>query len=135
MTPQRFQVMATANFEANLREIQRAAIQARARAAFAPLVDELANTIIPGLARFSGLGRSFRAEQPRSLEAMNRLAAARNSLGDGELREYLAGDYLIVYAVLGETIHLLSITHRHRLSSDLSALWLSGGTGGNRIER
>ena len=41
------------------------------------------------------------------------------------LREYLHGDYLMLYTVIDETetVYLLSIRHHRQLSFDFAGLW------------
>lgn len=41
-----------------------------------------------------------------------------------EIREYIADDYLLLYAVRGPVIFLLPIRHHHQLSFDLRDHWL-----------
>ena len=128
MAPRRRQVRITANFEANMLDVERYLVIADAGAAFDALLDELVDTVIPNLERHPRLGRPFPSRPPQSIEATGRLDAIRKKLGAGELREYVAGDYLILYAVVAETIHLLSVKHHRQLSFDLAALWLAGGS-------
>jgi hypothetical protein len=44
-------------------------------------------------------------------------------LHEGELREYLFADYLVLYVQFDEVIHLLSIKHHRQLSFDFQMLW------------
>ena len=39
------------------------------------------------------------------------------------LREYISGDYLMLYAVRGDDLYLLSIKHQRQLSFDLKEHW------------
>jgi hypothetical protein len=44
-------------------------------------------------------------------------------IGRGEIREYLTGDYLILYALIGDAVYLLSIRHHRQLSFDIERFW------------
>ena len=43
-----------------------------------------------------------------------------------ELRDYLSGDYLLLYAFMQRTVYLLSIRHHRQLSVDFERLWTEG---------
>ena len=120
-------VKLTANFERNLLEMETFLVEAEAPHAFDALLDELTDTVIPNLERFSGLGRLFLARQARSVEVANGIARLTAQLGsiatDGELREYVMTHYLVLYARIGDTVYLLSIRHQRQLSFDFQSLW------------
>jgi plasmid stabilization system protein ParE len=122
-------VKLAANFERNLESIDQFLLGAEAPHAFDALLDELAETIIPNLERFPNIGRPFLDRHARSVEVNNGLDALQKRLDiivpDGELREYLFADYLVLYASCGSTIYLLSIKHHRQLSFDLQSLWLA----------
>ncbi len=86
-------------------------------------------TVIPNLRRFPRIGRRYLEQPPQSAEALAQLAALPAGAAD-RLREYLHGDYLILYtaATPGHLVHLLSIRHHSELSFQFSALW-AGPTG------
>ena len=44
-------------------------------------------------------------------------------LGRSELREYVAGDYLVLYASIGDNVYPLAIRHSRQLSFDFEAFW------------
>lgn len=117
----------TANFERNLEEIDAFLLQAEAPQAFDALLDELSDTVIPNLERFSGLGRLFLERPVRSVEVSNgtaRLTQQLNVLAkDAELREYVMTHYLLLYARIKGVVYLLSIRHQKQLSFDCEALW------------
>ena len=102
-------VKITANFERNLDEIERFLTDADATQFFDALLDELANTVIPNIERFPKMGRNFMERPARSIEGSNGLDMLRKKLGDGELREYVMSDFLLLYAQYGQTVYLLSI--------------------------
>ena len=73
--------------------------------------------------RFPDMGRSFMNRSVNSIEADNALTALQTKLQDGELREYLLPDYLVLYARYAGTVYLLSIKHHRQLSFDFSGYW------------
>lgn len=116
-------VKLTANFERNLEAIEAFLDEAGAPQAYDRLLDDLVETLIPNLEQFPALGRPFLERPVRSVEVTNALAHLQPKLRDGELREYLFADYLVLYAQFGATIHLLSIKHHRQLSFDFQSLW------------
>jgi plasmid stabilization system protein ParE len=118
-------VRITANFQANLDSIRQFLIDARAEAGFEPLLVHLFDEVIPNLARFPNMGRNFLSREPLSEEGRARLHVLRTRSGAGtEIREYIAGDYLILYALREPAVFLLSIRHHRQLSFDLGDHWL-----------
>jgi hypothetical protein len=116
-------VKLSANFERNLAAIEVFLIEVGAPQAYDLLLDDLADAVIPNLERFPAMGRPFLERPVHSVEAANALARLHSKLDDGELREYLFGDYLVLYAQFGETVHLLSIKHHRQLSFGFQSLW------------
>ena len=80
------------------------------------------NGVIPNLRRFPRIGRRYLEKPPQSAEAMAQLAALPPGAADA-LREYLHGDYLILYTITGSTVYLLSIRHHRQLSFAFAKLW------------
>ncbi len=117
------QVKLTANFERNLEAIAEFLDLMSAPQVYDRLLDELINILIPNLENFPAMGRPFIERSVRSVEVANALQRLRAKLGDGELREYLFTDYLVLYARFGDVIHLLSIKHHRQLSFDFQSLW------------
>lgn len=118
----------TANFERNLEDIERFLTEAETPRSFDGLLDELLATVIPNLERFPEMGRPFMARQPRSVETTNALVTLCTRLSaltqDADaLREYVLKDYLLLYALIGETIYLLAIQHQRQLSFDFEGHW------------
>ena len=78
------------------------------------------------------MGRRYLAHPPQSAEALTQLAALPTGAPDA-LREYLHGDYLMLYTVVDAspkdkpTVYLLSIRHHRELSFDFARQW-PGGT-------
>ena len=113
----------TANFELNLAAIEGFLGEVGASQAYDLLLDDLADTVIPNLEQFPSIGRLFLERPVYSVEVGNALAGLRSKLGEGELREYLFGDHLVLYVQYREVIHLLSIKHHRQLSFDFQSLW------------
>ena len=113
----------TANFEANLASIEAFWLEIGAPAACNALLDDLAESVIPNLEKHPRIGRPFLDREAGSVETRARIAALTKNLGDDELREYLSGDYLILYAISGNVVNLLSIRHHRQLSFDFARLW------------
>ena len=97
--------------------------EAGALQAYGALLDTPAGTVIPNLERHPRMGRPFLGRAPQSLEARERTKSLKARIAGGELREYLSGDYLVLYALIGTTVHL-AIKHHRQLSFDLGAHWL-----------
>lgn len=123
----------TANFLERLDAIEAFLVEAEAGFAFDALLAELRATVFPNLQRFPRIGRRYLANPPQSAEALAQLAALPAGAPDA-LREYLHGDYLILYVVMeaDSTVSLLSIRHHRQLSFDFVRLW-PGAT--HRAER
>jgi plasmid stabilization system protein ParE len=124
-------VKLSANFERNLESIEAFWADTDAPQAFDALLDELLDTVIPNLERFPGMGRPFFERATRSVEteiAIERLSAKLRALApDGELREYVMTNYLVLYACLDTAVYLLSIKHHRQLSFDFESHWQSKG--------
>jgi plasmid stabilization system protein ParE len=118
----RIQVELTASFFERLESIEDFLAEADASQAYDKLLDGLRRTVIPNLRRFPRLRRRYLDQPPQSAEAMAQLAALPSGAADA-LREYLHGDYLILYTFTGSTVHLLSIRHHRQLSFAFAKLW------------
>ena len=92
-------------------------------AAFVKLLELLGTRVVPNLEKFPGIGRSFLEHRAGSVEGEFALSALRPRPGGAALREYLTGDYLILYAEQDAVVHLLSIKHHRQLSFDLETHW------------
>jgi len=96
--------------------------------AFDTLLTELRATVIPNLRRFPRIGRRYLDHPPpllpHSAEALAQLAALPAGAAHA-LREYLHGDYLMLYTTTeaDATVYLLSIRHHRQLSFDFARLW------------
>ena len=125
-----YRVELTASFLERLDAIEAFLAEAGAGFAFDELLAELRATVIPNLRRFPRIGRRYLANPPQSAEALAQLAALPAGAPDA-LREYLHGDYLMLYTVGDATqarpaVYLLSIRHHRQLSFDFGRLWPGG---------
>ena len=130
MADQLYRVELTASFLARLDAIEAFLVEAEAGFAFDELLADIRATVIPNLRRFPRIGRRYLANPPQSAEALAQLAALPAGAPDA-LREYLHGDYLLLYSVVDApeqaqaTVYLLSIRHHRQLSFDFARLWPS----------
>lgn len=126
MADQLYRVELTASFLERLDAIEAFLMEADAGFAYDGLLVELRATVIPNLRRFPRIGRRYLANPPQSAEALAQLAALPTGAPDA-LREYLHGDYLLLYAAMDaqKTVYLLSIRHHRQLSFDFARLWPS----------
>ena len=122
-----FRVELTASFLERLDAIEAFLVEAGASPAYDTLLAELRATVIPNLRRFLRIGRRYLAHPPQSAEALAQLATLPVGV-PGALREYLHGDYLVLYAAIdvNATVSLLSIRHHRQLSFDFARLWPGG---------
>ncbi len=125
-----YRVELTASFLERLDDIEAFLVAADVGFAFDGLLAELRATVIPNLRRFPRIGRRYLTNPPQSTEALALLAAMPAGAPDA-LREYLHGDYLILYLVedaspkAKATVVLLTIRHHRQLSFDFARLWPS----------
>jgi len=114
----------TSSFLERLAAIESFLTEADAGAAYDRLLDELRTPVVPHLRRFPRIGRRYLDQPPQSAEALAQLGALPAGAAD-RLREYLHGDYLILYTVATpvQLVHLLSIRHHRELSFQFSRLW------------
>ena len=122
MAEPRIQVELTASFIERLESVETFLAEADAPQAYDKLLDGLRRTVIPNLRRFPRIGRRYLDQPPQSAEAMTQLASLPPGAADA-LREYLHGDYLILYTLTGSTVYLLSIRHHRQLSFAFAKLW------------
>ena len=128
-----YRVELTESFLERLESIEVFLLEAGAGFAFDDLLTGLRATVIPNLRRFPRMGRRYLANPPQSVEALAHLAALPAGAPDA-LREYLHGDYLLLYSVVDAsaqdraTVYLLSIRHHRQLSFDFARFWPGAGT-------
>ena len=112
----------TASFIERLESIEAFLMDAGAPQAYAKLLDGLRRTVVPNLRRFPRIGRPYLDHPPQSAEAFAQLRALPPGAADA-LRQYLHGDYLMLYTQTGSTVYLLSIRHHRQLSFAFASLW------------
>lgn len=119
-----YRVELTASFLERLDVIETFLSEADAAFAYDALLAALRATVIPNLARFPRIGRRYLGNPPQSAEALAQLATLPAGAASA-LREYLHGDYLMLYAAMeaSATVYLLSIRHHRQLSFDFARLW------------
>lgn len=124
MAEKLYRVELTASFLEHLDAIEAFLVEADAGFAFDTLLAELRASVIPNLQRFPRIGRRYLDNPPQSAEALAQLAALPAGAPEA-LREYLHGDYLMLYAAIeaDATVYLLSIRHHRELSFDFAGLW------------
>ena len=119
------QIRITANFQQNLDSIRRFLAEHEAEAGFDSLITRIFDEVIPNLERFPKIGRDFLARDPLSDEGRAKRHSLQIRSGrNTEIREYIADEYVLLYAVRGTVVFLLAIRHHHQLSFDLRAHWL-----------
>ncbi len=118
----RYRVVLTVGFNARLDEIEQFYAEVGAIGVMEALLLALQDTVIPNLERFPRMGRPY-GHRDRLLEGTRAALQGLPSRHAKVLREYLHGDYLILYAVTdpGGVVQLLSIRHHRQLSSYLPA--------------
>ena len=124
MAESRYRVELTSSFLERLDAIESFLTEAEAAFAYDQILSELRTTVFPNLARFPRIGRRYLDNPPHSAEALAQLAALPAGSACA-LREYLHGDYLVLYVASepDATVYLLSIRHHRQLSFDLARLW------------
>jgi hypothetical protein len=93
--------------------------------AFNNLTTRLFGDVIPNLKRFPKMGRDFLGRDPLSEEGRAKLHSLKMMSGrDTAIREYIADEYLLLYAFRDSVVTLLGIRHHRQLSFDLRVHWL-----------
>jgi plasmid stabilization system protein ParE len=121
----RLSVELTASFLERMESIESFLAEADALSVYDELLAALREQVIPNLSRFPRIGRRYLDRPPQSAEALGQFARLPGKAA-AELREYLTGDYLILYSLAGSTVYLLSIRHHRQLSFDFGRLWPGG---------
>ncbi|MBS0513608.1 MAG: type II toxin-antitoxin system RelE/ParE family toxin [Proteobacteria bacterium] len=124
MTEGLYRVELTASFLERLEAIEAFLLDAGAGFALDALLAELRATVIPNLSRFPRIGRPYLNNPPQSAEALAQLAALPSGAPNA-LREYLHGDYLMLYTATdaNATVYMQSIRRHRQLSFDFARLW------------
>ncbi|MGE0114085.1 MAG: type II toxin-antitoxin system RelE/ParE family toxin [Steroidobacteraceae bacterium] len=120
----RVTVELTAHFESTLDSIKTFLDEQAEPQSFARLLEHLFDELIPNLQAFPHMGRDFMQQPVRSLAVKTKLRRLKASMGKNtEIREYIADDYLVLYAIRQTKVYLLSIRHHRQLSFDLKSHW------------
>lgn len=123
MAGRRLPPVFTENFAENLDAI-REFLGQDGRAAFARLLECLFDDLIPTLCQFPQSGRPFFDHPSRSLETRAARRRLRRLIRPGDdLREFILGEYLLLYLVRENKVIFLSIKHHRQLSFDLHRFW------------
>lgn len=113
-------VKLTTTFEANLAEIDAFPGLGSHAGVVDRLLTDLAERVIPNLERWPEMGRLFPDGNPGSIEMSNSLDRIRQQFGVTEIREYVIGEFVMLYAYRGRTVYLLAIKHHRQLSYPLT---------------
>ena len=117
------QIRETANYAANLDDIETYWDACDFPEGHHKLLNELATTTLANLQNHPRMGRSLLQRQPASVRAQAsaaQLQALLRTLNTAthtaDIREYVMTDYLLLYALTGDTIDLLAIKHHKQLA-------------------
>ncbi len=115
------QVVLGAAYERRLDEAVAYLIGVGADAAAQELLDDAYDALPKRLAQAPRIGREFIAHNPEAPEVLAAWTAVRDLLGDDiELREYILEEYLALYAIHQDRIHLLTLRHHRQCGFDFS---------------
>jgi len=120
------QIRETANYAGNLDDIETYWDDCDFPEGNEKLLDELAITTLPNLQNHPRTGRNFLQRQPASVRAkasIQKLQTLLQTLNTdtetAEIREYVMTDYLLLCALMSDTIYLLAIKHHKQLAFDI----------------
>jgi len=117
-------IQVTRNFACNLEEIEQHFRGCDSPRGWETVLERLFEEIIPTLRQFPLIGRDFLDRQPLTYEGVLLVEQVKRRLGNQvSLREYLSGDYHLLYAIRGEDIFILAVKHYPQASFDLSGDW------------
>lgn len=116
-------VIPTVNFQRNLDDIQAFLAERDEAVYFQGLLNKLFDEVIPNLEEFPAMGRDFLLKQPASIEGLQLYKRIKSKAGNALIREYIFDQYLILYAIVGDQLYLLSVKHHAQLSFDLTGHW------------
>lgn len=117
------QVRITDNFTVNLSEIENFLEAADAGTAYDTLLNHLQQVVIPNLENHPRLGKLLLQRTAHSVEVQQKQKLLATQHSGLEVREYISGDYLLLYSIQENVIYLLSIKHHKQLSFDLLGFW------------
>ncbi|WP_407353515.1 type II toxin-antitoxin system RelE/ParE family toxin [Luteimonas sp. R10] len=106
----------TQQFESTLQQALDFLLDGDAPEAASQLADIVLEHLPALLREHPRIGRDFMLHRPATAQARALHEQVRVRLGAaGEVREYILGDYLVLYAIEGDTVYAISIRH-HRQS-------------------
>ena len=113
----------TENFSANLADIE-SFLEQVGSGYFPHFFHRLVDEVVPTVCRFPLSGRSFLERAIVSDQALHTVERMKGLLQAGDdLREFIQGEYLLLYLVRGNRIVFLSVRHHRQLSYDLQRFW------------
>jgi len=113
----------TKNFEHNLDGIELFLAELSDTPSFQHLLDKLFDEVLPNLEAFPTIGLDFFARIPASIEGSHLYTKIKPIAGNRSIREYIFDDYLLLYSLDRENLHLLAIKHHKQLSFDFRGHW------------
>jgi hypothetical protein len=108
-------VIASPPFRARMRETRKFLVEVKAIHVYHQLLIDLEQIVFPNLATFPFIGKLWLDGKVQSTEALMAIAKLPRDADRG-LRQYVHGDFTLLYAASADTIHLVSIRH-HREST------------------
>lgn len=116
----RVRIRVAENFERNLENIEAFLIEQEAETAFAALLDAVSFRLAAALEEHPRMGRDWMLRSPEGARGKRLKTRITTMLGTGlELREFIRGDFLVLYALEGATAVLLAIRHHRQLAYDV----------------
>lgn len=118
----RVRVRFAENFYRNLEGIRSFLIEQDASAVVDRVFDTVLERLVPALEEHPRMGRNWHTRTPHSPrgKALRERIIAKLA-GKRELREFILGDYLILYALDDAAAVLLAIRHHRQLAYDVGA--------------
>lgn len=105
----------SALFDVHLQRIAAFCTVHEAPAAYRSLLDDVDTVIIPNLERFPHIGRPYLETTMESTEALMAVAKLPRNAGI-LLRKYVHDDYVILYILGDDVLHLVAIRHHKETS-------------------
>ena len=129
MTNRKAAVKATANFERNLDQLLGAAESTPP--VRAGLLRELGEKAFSAIELHPEIGRRFFSRDAQSIESRQGTERLNKRFGNVDVREFMAGEYVLLYSLAARarspksirTAHLLAIRHQAQVSFDFANFW------------
>ena len=97
-------------FNQHLERIEQFCAQHETSPAYRSLLDDIDTVIIPNLERFPRIGKPYLEATVESTEALMAVAKLPRNAGN-LLRKYVHDDYILLYVLGDDTLHLVAIRH------------------------